>query len=292
MTIRQKLRYNPASIYEAEPAVPELPEVETVKRGIAPHLLTRRFEKAIVRDHRLRWPVDPNLDDLLRGKEVRSVERRAKYVLLRLDTGYLVIHLGMSGRLYFVSANTPVAKHDHLDFLLSDGQVLRYTDPRRFGAVIWIAGDDVSSHKLFASLGPEPLTPEFDAAYLFKRSRKRKVPIKSFLMDAHVVVGVGNIYANEALFMAGISPLREAGSISLARYTRLVAAVKQVLEYAITQGGTTLKDFVGGDGKPGYFKQELQVYGRGGEPCSACERVLQEIRLAQRTTVFCKACQK
>ena len=292
MTIRQKLRYNPASIYEAEPAVPELPEVETVKRGIAPHLLTRRFEKTIVRDHRLRWPVDPNLDALLRGKEVRSVERRAKYVLLRLDTGYLVIHLGMSGRLYFVSANTPVAKHDHLDFLLSDGQVLRYTDPRRFGAVIWIAGDDVSSHKLFASLGPEPLTTEFDATYLFKRSRKRKVPIKSFLMDAHVVVGVGNIYANEALFMAGISPLREAGSISLARYTRLVAAVKQVLEYAITQGGTTLKDFVGGDGKPGYFKQELQVYGRGGEPCSTCERVLQEIRLAQRTTVFCKACQK
>jgi formamidopyrimidine-DNA glycosylase len=292
MTIRQKLRYNPASIYEAEPAVPELPEVETVKRGIAPHLLTRRFEKTIVRDHRLRWPVDPNLDDLLRGKEVRSVERRAKYVLLRLDTGYLVIHLGMSGRLYFVSANTPVAKHDHLDFLLSDGQVLRYTDPRRFGAVIWIAGDDVSSHKLFASLGPEPLTTEFDATYLFKRSRRRKVPIKSFLMDAHVVVGVGNIYANEALFMAGISPLREAGSISLARYTRLVAAVKQVLEYAITQGGTTLKDFVGGDGKPGYFKQELQVYGRGGEPCSTCERVLQEIRLAQRTTVFCKACQK
>ena len=272
--------------------MPELPEVETVKRGIAPHLLTRRFEKTIVRDHRLRWPVDPNLDDLLRGKEVRSVERRAKYVLLRLDTGYLVIHLGMSGRLYFVSANTPVAKHDHLDFLLSDGQVLRYTDPRRFGAVIWIAGDDVSSHKLFASLGPEPLTPEFDATYLFKRSRRRKVPIKSFLMDAHVVVGVGNIYANEALFMAGISPLREAGSISLARYTRLVAAVKQVLEYAITQGGTTLKDFVGGDGKPGYFKQELQVYGRGGEPCSTCERVLQEIRLAQRTTVFCKACQK
>tara|TARA_R110001592_G_scaffold250355_5_gene512992 strand:+ start:2074 stop:2910 length:837 start_codon:yes stop_codon:yes gene_type:complete len=275
-----------------ENVVPELPEVETVKRGIEPHLVARRFVKVIVRDHRLRWPVDPNLADHLLGHEILSVERRAKYVLVRLATGYLVVHLGMSGRLYFVSAETPVAKHDHLDWQLNDGQVLRYTDPRRFGAVIWIAGDDVSAHKLFALLGPEPLQEEFDAKYLFKRSRKRKVPIKSFLMNAHVVVGVGNIYANEALFLAGISPLREAGSISLARYIRLVSAVKQVLEKAIAQGGTTLKDFVGGDGKPGYFKQELQVYGRGGEACANCAKVLQEIKLAQRTTVFCTTCQR
>lgn len=272
--------------------MPELPEVETVKRGIAPHLLKRCFQKVTVRDHRLRWPVDPNLADHLLGHEILSVERRAKYVLVRLVTGYLVIHLGMSGRLYFVTADMPVAKHDHLDWQLSDGQILRYTDPRRFGAVIWIAGDDVSAHKLFVSLGPEPLQEEFDAAYLFKRSRKRKVPIKSFLMNAHVVVGVGNIYANEALFMAGISPMREAGSISLARYTRLVSEIKQVLEKAIAQGGTTLKDFVGGDGKPGYFKQELQVYGRGGKACNSCERVLHEIRMSQRTTVFCKSCQR
>jgi formamidopyrimidine-DNA glycosylase len=272
--------------------VPELPEVETVKRGIAPHLVKRRFQSVIIRDHRLRWPVDPNLADYLIGQEVLSVERRAKYVLVRLVAGYLVIHLGMSGRLYFVSGNTPVAKHDHLDWQLNDGQILRYTDPRRFGAVIWIPGDDVSAHKLFSALGPEPLHDEFDAHYLFKRSRKRKVPIKSFLMDAHVVVGVGNIYANEALFMAGISPTREAGSVSLARYIRLVTAVKLVLKKAIMQGGTTLKDFVGGDGKPGYFKQELQVYGRGGDVCTNCARILIEIKLAQRTTVFCKTCQR
>jgi len=292
MTKSATLRYNrcPATVFEI--VVPELPEVETVKRGIAPHLVTRRFKNVIVRDHRLRWPVDPNLADFLVNQEILSVERRAKYVLVRLATGYLVIHLGMSGRLYFVSGNTPVAKHDHLDWQLSDGQTLRYTDPRRFGAVIWISGDDVSSHKLFAKLGPEPLLEEFNAEYLFKRSRKRKVPIKSFLMDAHVVVGVGNIYANEALFMAGISPIREAGSISLARYTRLVVGIKQVLDKAILQGGTTLKDFVGGDGKPGYFKQELQVYGRGGLACSHCAKILQEIKLAQRTTVFCKACQR
>lgn len=272
--------------------MPELPEVETVKRGIAPHLVKRRFQSVIIRDHRLRWPVDPNLADYLTGQEVLSVERRAKYVLVRLVAGYLVIHLGMSGRLYFVTANTPVAKHDHLDWQLNDGQILRYTDPRRFGAVIWIPGDDVSTHKLFSALGPEPLHDEFDAHYLFKRSRRRKVPIKSFLMDAHVVVGVGNIYANEALFMAGISPTREAGSVSLARYIRLVTAVKLVLKKAIMQGGTTLKDFVGGDGKPGYFKQELQVYGRGGDACTNCARILIEIKLAQRTTVFCKTCQR
>jgi formamidopyrimidine-DNA glycosylase len=272
--------------------VPELPEVETVKRGIEPHLVSRRFEKVIVRDHRLRWPIDPNLADHLLGHEILSVERRAKYVLVRLATGYLVIHLGMSGRLYFVSADTPPAKHDHVDWLLSDGQLLRYTDPRRFGAVLWISGDDVSIHKLFSSLGPEPLSEVFDAEYLFKHSRRRKVPIKSYLMSATVVVGVGNIYANEALFMAGILPTQEAGKISLARYTRLVTAVKSVLEKAIAQGGTTLKDFVGGDGKPGYFKQELQVYGRGGKACNNCKRVLHEIRMSQRTTVFCTTCQR
>jgi formamidopyrimidine-DNA glycosylase len=231
--------------------VPELPEVETVKRGIAPHLVKRRFQSVIIRDHRLRWPVDPNLADYLIGQEVLSVERRAKYVLVRLVAGYLVIHLGMSGRLYFVSGNTPVAKHDHLDWQLNDGQILRYTDPRRFGAVIWIPGDDVSAHKLFSALGPEPLHDEFDAHYLFKRS-----------------------------------------SVSLARYIRLVTAVKLVLKKAIMQGGTTLKDFVGGDGKPGYFKQELQVYGRGGDACTNCARILIEIKLAQRTTVFCKTCQR
>jgi len=272
--------------------VPELPEVETVKRGISPHLIGRVFSDVIIRDPRLRWPVDSELANHLCGQEVLSVERRAKYLLIRLATGHLLIHLGMSGRLYFTSADTPIGKHDHLDWRLDDGQILRYTDPRRFGAVVWVEGDDVASHKLLAKLGPEPLLEEFNAAYLFKRAGKRTVPVKSFLMDAHVVVGVGNIYANEALYMAGISPTREAGSISLARYSRLVEAVKDVLAKAITQGGTTLKDFVGGDGKPGYFKQELQVYGRGGQPCWTCMKELSEIRIAQRTTVFCRRCQR
>jgi formamidopyrimidine-DNA glycosylase len=279
-------------IIDNEILVPELPEVETVKRGIAPHLIGRCFTQTTIRDHRLRWPVDPELGSYLSGQPVLSVERRAKYLLIGLANGYLIVHLGMSGRLYFVQDGAAIEKHSHLDWLMDDGRVLRYTDPRRFGAVIWSAGADVGAHKLLAKLGPEPLAEEFDAEYLFKYSRKRKVPIKSFLMDAHVVVGVGNIYANEALFMAGISPLREAGSVSKTRYVHLVAAVKLVLEKAILQGGTTLKDFVGGDGKPGYFKQELQVYGRGGLTCPSCAGVLNEIRIAQRTTVFCKRCQR
>lgn len=270
--------------------MPELPEVETTLKGIAPHVINRQLTKLVVRNASLRWPVPTDLASHIVGKEVRSLKRRAKYLLWEFDSGHLLVHLGMSGSLRVVPAGTAPGKHDHVDLQVSDGQMVRYTDPRRFGAVLWVEGA-LAEHSLLKELGPEPLTDDFDGEWLYQCSRRRKVPIKSFIMDNKVVVGVGNIYANEALFMSGIHPKREAGSISKARYLRLGEAIKQVLSKAVAEGGTTLRDFVGGDGKPGYFKQELQVYGRGGEPCRTCGKTLKEIRLGQRATVFCSACQ-
>lgn len=271
--------------------MPELPEVETVRRGVSPHLIGQTINAVIVRDGRLRWPVLKQLPERLAGRTIVAVRRRAKYLLVELDRGHLMIHLGMSGRLYFVPPDSPAGIHDHVDWQLSNRQVLRYTDPRRFGAVIWV-DDQLDRHPLLAKLGPEPLSEDFDGDYLYQRARGRKVPVKSLLMDGQVVVGVGNIYANEALFMAGIRPDRAAGRISLARYQALAAAAKAVLQKAIDQGGTTLRDFVGGDGKPGYFKQELQVYGKAGKACPLCAAPLREIRLAQRSTVYCPQCQR
>lgn len=278
--------------------MPELPEVETTLRGIAPHLKGQRIADTIVRQSSLRWPVPGDLSERLNGQLIGECTRRGKYLLLEVgkqkDRGHLLMHLGMSGSLRLVPYDTPPAKHDHLDIVLKKrqpGSVLRFTDPRRFGAVLWVDGEP-GEHKLLKSLGPEPLGEDFMAAYLYQRSRQRKVPIKSFVMDSHVVVGVGNIYANEALFKSGIHPLREAGRISLARYEVLCEAIKTVLADAIEQGGTTLRDFVGGDGKPGYFKQELTVYGRSGEDCMRCGSSLREVRLAQRSTVYCTRCQR
>ncbi len=271
--------------------MPELPEVETVCRGIRPHLQGRVFTGVTVRQPQLRWPVPDDLAQRLAGQRVLAVSRRAKYVLISLAEGCLMVHLGMSGRLFFVAAGTAVGKHDHVDFALDNGQLLRYTDPRRFGAVLWLEGE-AEAHPLLGHLGPEPLSADFNVAYLLARAKGRSVPVKSLLMDGRVVVGVGNIYANEALHMAGIRPDRAAGKISRQRYARLVDCVKQVLTSAIAQGGTTLKDFVGGDGRPGYFKQELLVYGRAGLPCPACGSALREIRQAQRSTVFCARCQR
>jgi formamidopyrimidine-DNA glycosylase len=271
--------------------MPELPEVETTLRGIAPHVKDILVEKIIVRDSRLRWPVTPALKKALPGNRITAVERRAKYLLLGSAKGTVLMHLGMSGSLGIVPADEPVRKHDHVDFCLANGKVLRFHDPRRFGCVLWLP-DNPLLHPLLADLGPEPLSDELTGVYLFERSRKRKAPIKSFIMDAHVVVGVGNIYANEALYAAGIAPERMAGSISKKQYEQLAAAIKQVLLQAIAAGGTTLRDFTGSDGKPGYFEQELQVYGRGGEPCKGCRTTLTEIRLGQRTTVYCARCQR
>lgn len=271
--------------------MPELPEVETTRRGIEPHIKGQRITRVVVRQPKLRWPVPADLAQLLTGQQILSVGRRAKYLLFATQTGTLIGHLGMSGSLRIVPADTPAGAHDHLDFRLASGQMLRYTDPRRFGAMLWSETDPLE-HPLLAGLGPEPLASEFCGDYLFRLSRGRSVPVKQFIMDGHVVVGVGNIYANEALFQAGIHPKRAAGKVGLQRYCRLTEMIKGVLARSIEQGGTTLRDFVGGDGRPGYFKQSLNVYGRANQPCRGCGSPLREIRLGQRSTVYCSACQR
>lgn len=243
----------------------------------------------LVRDHRLRWPVADDLPQRITGLTVNDVDRRGKYLLLETTQGRLMIHLGMSGSLRVLPEGTPVEKHDHIDLLFDDRRVLRYRDPRRFGSFFWLP--ETESHSLLDSLGPEPLSDHFDGDYLFSLSRKKSVAIKQFVMDSKVVVGVGNIYANESLFLAGIHPTRKAGSVSKKRYLILADHIKQVLAAAIKSGGTTLRDFVKEDGEPGYFSQALRVYGRGGEPCVGCGAKLAEIRLGQRTTVFCRRCQ-
>lgn len=269
--------------------MPELPEVETTRRGIAPHISGRRVVRVLVRQPALRWPVSDDLAQSLTGQTIESVDRRAKYLLFRTGNGRMMIHLGMSGSLRVLPREIAPETHDHIDITLDDERVLRYRDPRRFGSVFWLPGD--ASHTLLESLGPEPLDDVFDGAYLHRLSRGRKSSVKTFIMNGHVVVGVGNIYANEALFQAGISPRRAAGRIARPRYDMLATAIKDVLARAITAGGTTLRDFVHEDGSPGYFRHDLQVYGRGGEPCVNCATPLREIRLGQRTTVYCPRCQ-
>ncbi|MGP8961949.1 bifunctional DNA-formamidopyrimidine glycosylase/DNA-(apurinic or apyrimidinic site) lyase [Pseudomonas aeruginosa] len=258
--------------------MPELPEVETTRRGIAPYLEGQRVERVIVRERRLRWPIPEDLDVRLSGQRIVSVERRAKYLLLGAETGTLISHLGMSGSLRLVESGTPASRHEHVDIELASGMALRYTDPRRFGAMLWSLAP--LEHELLRNLGPEPLTDAFAGQRLFELSRGRSMAVKPFIMDNAVVVGVGNIYASEALFAAGIDPRKPAGSISKARYLRLAEEIKRILAIAIERGGTTLRDFVGGDGQPGYFQQELFVYGRGGEFCKVCGSTLREIRLA------------
>lgn len=270
--------------------MPELPEVETTCRGIAPHITGRTVNDVIVRNHQLRWPVPRGLRQKLSGHKIRSVTRRAKYLLLTFEHGTLILHLGMSGSLRIIDASIAAGKHDHVDIVLDNKRVLRLTDPRRFGAVLWTRNDP-EQHELIAHLGPEPLSDNFNADYLFQRSRGRKSSIKQFIMDGKIVVGVGNIYASESLFLAGINPKRQAGKVSHERMTKLVDAIKQVLAAAIKQGGTTLRDFVGGDGKPGYFAQQLNVYGREGEPCRICGTTIKQFVQGQRSTYQCTKCQ-
>lgn len=270
--------------------MPELPEVETTCRGIAPHILGQSVQDVLVRNSRLRYSVPNELKRDLVGQRIKSVSRRGKYLLLGTDVGTVIIHLGMSGSLRIVLPSLTPDKHDHVDIVVSDECCLRLHDPRRFGAVLWTQ-DKPEQHKLLAKLGPEPLTDVFDSNYLFRQSRGKKKAIKLMLMDNHIVVGVGNIYANEALFLAGIRPRIATGSISRQRYSELVEAIKQVLNDAIKQGGTTLKDFVDGSGNPGYFQQQLQVYGRGGEACYRCGGVIKELKLGQRATYYCGGCQ-
>lgn len=273
--------------------MPELPEVETTRRGIEPHVKGRRVSRVWVRQPILRWPVSEELGQALTGKIIEGIGRRAKYLLFRTGSGQMMVHLGMSGSLRMLPADTAPQAHDHIDILLDNDRLLRFTDPRRFGSVFWIDNTDlIPDHWLLDELGPEPLSDDFDGDYLFNLSRGRKTAVKTFLMNSHVVVGVGNIYANEALFDAGIRPDRLAGRISLERYRGLADAVRAVLNNAIAAGGTTLRDFVREDGSPGYFRQDLKVYGRGDKPCLTCGRPLKESRLGQRTTVFCQACQR
>ena len=270
--------------------MPELPEVETTRRGLAPHLEGRRITAVTLRRATLRWPIPSAIRRHLPGQSITAVRRRAKYLLLDTAAGSALWHLGMTGVLRVLPAAAAAGKHDHVDVVLDSGQVLRFSDPRRFGCLLWQPPGE--THPLLAGLGPEPLSDAFDGDYLFSRSRGRRVPVKSFLMDQAVVVGVGNIYAAESLFRAGIGPLRAAGSISRERYRRLADAVKQILAYAIARGGTTLRDFLNADGLPGYFEQELLVYGREGEACKACGGQIRAARLGGRASAWCPRCQR
>ncbi len=270
--------------------MPELPEVETTLRGIEPHLLNQRIARVIVRDTRLRWPVPAQVKKA-EGQQFVSLDRRGKYLLLNLQRGGLIIHLGMSGSLRILQHPSSPEKHDHFDIELENGVCLRFNDPRRFGAFLWVDGE-MESHELLRDLGPEPLSAEFTAHYLYHRSRDRRVAIKNFIMNGHIVVGVGNIYASEALFMAGIHPQRAAGRVSRQRYEGLVAAIRDVLSRAIKQGGTTLRDFVNSDGAPGYFAQELLVYDRAGSECFQCGAPVRQKVIGQRSSYYCPACQR
>ena len=268
--------------------MPELPEVETTLRGIEPAIAGQVISSIRVRQSSLRWPVNPNLAQLVEGQTVTGLSRRAKYLLMHLEHGSMLVHLGMSGSLRIVQPNTELRKHDHIEMCMGNGSVLRFHDPRRFGCWLWSEGP----HQQLSQLGPEPLSEDFNGHKLYQLSRRRKVAVKPFIMDNKTVVGVGNIYASEALFRSGIRPDRSAGNISLQRYTELAGHIQEVLAAAIVQGGTTLRDFVNGNGEPGYFQQTLAVYGRGGETCVACAGLLKEIKLGQRSSVFCPRCQR
>lgn len=270
--------------------MPELPEVEVSRLGISPHMLGKRINKIVIRQKQLRWPI-PNEVHLAEGQVINSIDRRAKYLLLNTDVGTIILHLGMSGKLRVVSTDLQVEKHDHIDFQLDDGNCLRFNDARRFGACLWQAKDEPQI-TLLTGLGPEPLTEAFDGQRLFDLSRGKQVAVKNFIMDNKVVVGVGNIYANESLFQSGIDPRRPAGKVSKKRYFDLAERIKVVLAYAIEQGGTTLKDFTQADGNPGYFAQKLQVYGRAGEPCLTCASDIKSMVIGQRNSFFCPTCQR
>lgn len=268
--------------------MPELPEVEVSRLGIEPHIDQQCVSQVIIRNSNLRWPV-PEVVQKMVGQTITKVTRRAKYLLLETSVGTAILHLGMSGKLRVIDSNTPTIKHDHVDIVFAHGLCLRLNDPRRFGAFLWQEVGE--THELLTKLGPEPLTEDFYQDLLFEKSRGKQSSVKNFIMDNHIVVGVGNIYANESLFKAGIDPRRAAGKISKKRYQALTEYIKETLAAAIKQGGTTLKDFTQTDGKPGYFAQELLVYGRGGEKCKRCGSILKEVKIGQRATVFCGSCQ-
>lgn len=271
--------------------MPELPEVETTRRGLVPHLVGRRIAGITVRNPNLRWPVPRNLATRLRDARVEAIRRRGKYLLLDFDHGHLLVHLGMSGRLTVAAAGTPPRKHDHVDIELEGGRLLRFTDPRRFGTMLWL-DSPAEKHPLLRALGLEPLEPGFTGEALHRKARGRRVSVKQFLMNGGIVTGVGNIYASEALFHAGIHPERAAGRISTRRWERLATAVRTTLEQALDAGGSTLRDFASAEGRPGYFQQRHAVYGREGKPCRACRTTIRSLRQGQRATFYCPKCQR
>ncbi len=270
--------------------MPELPEVETVRRGILPHIINQRVTGVIIRQMQLRWPIPHFFKKQLKGRIINQITRRGKYLLLLTDEGTVIIHLGMSGHLRVLPLNVPIKKHDHVDIIFENDYLLRFNDPRRFGTILWTSEDPLQ-HPLLVDMGPEPLSEDFNGGYIYQRAQHRQIAIKQFIMDGRIVVGVGNIYANEALYMAGIHPLCPAGKISFKNYKKLADAIKKILAEAIESGGSTIKDFLNSTGKPGYFAQQLQVYGRTGLPCKKCRTLLQEIRISDRSSVFCLNCQ-
>ena len=270
--------------------MPELPEVETTRRGLLPHVVGRRIRDVIVREPRLRWPVPRDLARRVHGERVTDIRRRGKYLLFDVGEGHLLVHLGMSGSLTLVPTGSPPRRHDHVDLALEGDESLRLNDPRRFGAVLWVKRPE--SHALLKGLGVEPFDDAFGGELLQRLARGRRVPVKLFLMNARIVTGIGNIYANEALFAAGVHPSRAAGRLSRVRWDRLAQSIRNTLERALAAGGSTLRDFVGGDGRPGYFQNEYAVYGRGGEPCLSCGAAIRETRHSGRATYFCATCQR
>ncbi len=272
--------------------MPELPEVETVRRGIAPHVLGQTIERVVVRDRRLRWAVPKNFERFAQGRRIAGTDRRGKYLILILDNAdRIVIHLGMSGVLSLLKSGHTLKKHDHIDFELSGGALLRFNDPRRFGAVLpWPTLD--KTHVLMQSMGPEPFSDDFCGDYLFRLSRGRRAAVKSFVMDGRIVVGAGNIYAAEALFRSGLRPAKPAGRLTRAQCEALAKNIRDVLMEAVEKGGTTLRDFFGADGAPGYFRQKLFVYGREGEGCLKCHTRIRRVIIGQRSSFYCPRCQK
>lgn len=267
--------------------MPELPEVEVSCMGITPHLVGQTIRRLTFRTPKLRWDIPMELKQL-EGHVIRDIRRRAKYLIIETDAGCAIVHLGMSGSLRVLDAELSPAKHDHVDLVLTNGKVLRYNDPRRFGA--WLFSQD-GEHAVLGHMGPEPLTDDFNADYMLQKAVNKRVAVKQFIMDNKVVVGVGNIYASESLFSAKVHPTRAAGSLTLVEWENLVADIKKVLAMSIQQGGTTLKDFAQADGKPGYFAQELQVYGKAGKPCPSCGEEIEALKIGQRNTFFCSCCQ-
>ena len=271
--------------------MPELPEVETTRRGIAPAIVDRRIREVIVREPRLRWRIPRSFANTIAGQEIRRLRRRAKYLIFDLERGSMILHLGMSGSLRLLPSATAPLTHDHVDLVLDNAVCMRFNDPRRFGSLLWTAGDPLE-HPLLAALAPEPLSDEFDGAYLARALKGRRVAIKQAIMNSQVVVGVGNIYASEALFRAHVRPRRAAGRLRREEIEALVAAIKSVLADAIRAGGTTLRDYINPDGMPGYFRQKLYVYERAGEPCLVCGTAIKHFVQGQRSTYFCPQCQR